>query len=44
MNTHHGPQMKILIADDSNVSRHLLESIVRKWGYEVISTADGKQA
>ncbi len=36
--------MKILIADDSNVSRHLLESIVRKWGYEVISTADGNQA
>jgi two-component system, cell cycle response regulator len=36
--------MRILIADDSNVSRHLLESIVRKWGYEVITTADGTQA
>lgn len=36
--------MRILIADDSNVSRHLLESIVRKWGYQVISTADGNQA
>ncbi len=36
--------MRILIADDSNVSRHLLESIVKKWGYQVISTADGNQA
>ncbi len=36
--------MRILIADDSNVSRHLLESIVRKWGYEVVTTADGSQA
>lgn len=36
--------MKILIADDSTVSRHLLESIVRKWGYEVVSTSDGNQA
>lgn len=36
--------MKILIADDSNVSRHLLESIVKKWGYQVITTADGNQA
>ncbi|MFN0105335.1 MAG: diguanylate cyclase [Bryobacteraceae bacterium] len=36
--------MRILIADDSGVSRHLLESIVKKWGYQVISTADGAQA
>ena len=36
--------MRILIADDSNVSRHLLESIVKKWGYQVITTADGNQA
>lgn len=36
--------MRILIADDSNVSRHLLESIVKKWGYQVIATADGNQA
>lgn len=36
--------MRILIADDSNVSRHLLESIVKKWGYEVIATSDGNQA
>jgi diguanylate cyclase (GGDEF)-like protein len=36
--------MWILIADDSNVSRHLLESIVKKWGYQVVSTSDGIQA
>jgi two-component system, cell cycle response regulator len=36
--------MRLLIADDSSVSRHLLESIVKKWGYQVISTSDGDQA
>jgi diguanylate cyclase (GGDEF)-like protein len=36
--------MRILIADDSSVSRHLLESIVKKWGYQVVTTADGNQA
>jgi len=36
--------MRILIADDSAVSRHLLESIVKKWGYQVIATADGNHA
>lgn len=36
--------MKVLIADDSAVSRHVLESTLTKWGYEVISTCDGEQA
>lgn len=36
--------MRLLIADDSNVSRHLLESIVKKWGYQVVSSSDGNQA
>ncbi|MBM3783926.1 MAG: diguanylate cyclase [Acidobacteria bacterium] len=36
--------MRILIADDSTVSRHLLESMVKKWGYDVVSTSDGVQA
>lgn len=44
MDSHHGTLMRILIADDSNVSRHLLESIVRKWGYQVVTTADGNEA
>jgi diguanylate cyclase (GGDEF)-like protein len=36
--------MRILIADDSIVSRHLLEATLRKWGYEVVSACDGTQA
>ena len=36
--------MKILIADDSIVSRHLLEATLRKWGYEVVVACDGAEA
>lgn len=36
--------MKILIADDSIVSRHLLEATLRKWGYEVVVACDGIEA
>ena len=36
--------MKILIADDSLVSRHLLEATLRKWGYEVQVACDGAEA
>jgi two-component system cell cycle response regulator len=36
--------MKILIADDSIVSRHLLDATLRKWGYEVIVACDGIEA
>ena len=36
--------MRILIAEDDVVSRHLLETTLTKWGYEVISTTDGMQA
>jgi len=36
--------MRILIADDSIVSRHLLEATLRKWGYEVTVCSDGRQA
>lgn len=36
--------MKILIADDSIVSRHLLEATLRKWGYEVMAACDGTEA
>ena len=36
--------MKILIADDSIVSRHLLEATLRKWGYDVAVACDGQQA
>ena len=36
--------MKILIADDSIVSRHLLEATLRKWGYDVVVACDGVEA
>jgi diguanylate cyclase (GGDEF)-like protein len=36
--------VKILIADDSIVSRHLLEATLRKWGYEVLVACDGPEA
>ncbi|MBK5293781.1 MAG: diguanylate cyclase [Acidobacteriia bacterium] len=36
--------MEILIADDSAVSRKLLEVELKKWGYRVISVANGTEA
>ena len=36
--------MTILIADDSIVSRHLLEATLQKWGYQVVVACDGAEA
>jgi phosphoserine phosphatase RsbU/P len=36
--------MKVLIADDEAVSRFLLESTLRGWGYDVTATRDGVEA
>jgi sigma-B regulation protein RsbU (phosphoserine phosphatase) len=36
--------MKILIAEDDPVSRHLLEATLSKFGYTVVLAADGAQA
>ncbi len=36
--------MRILIAEDDNTSRLVLESVLRKAGHEVISTTDGAMA
>ncbi len=36
--------MRVLIAEDDAVSRHLLEATLAKWGYEVVVTVDGLQA
>jgi len=36
--------MRILIADDSLVSRHLLEATLRKWGYQAVIANDGAEA
>lgn len=35
---------RLLIADDSLVSRHLLESTLNKWGYNVRAVSDGEAA
>ncbi|MBN1545741.1 MAG: response regulator transcription factor [Syntrophaceae bacterium] len=36
--------MRILIAEDDAVSRLVLETLLKKWEYDVVSTLDGKQA
>jgi two-component system, cell cycle response regulator len=36
--------MRVLIADDDVVSRHVLEVTLKRWGYEVVSACDGAQA
>lgn len=36
--------MKILVAEDQPVSRHLLAATLRKWGYEVTAVEDGARA
>jgi len=36
--------MKILIAEDDNVSRLLLKKHLEKWGYEVIQAVNGREA
>jgi diguanylate cyclase (GGDEF)-like protein len=38
------PSMRILVADDSIVSRHLLGVTLTEWGYDVVSASDGEQA
>jgi two-component system cell cycle response regulator len=37
-------QKKVLIAEDGAVSRHMLQALLVKWGYEVVATADGNEA
>ena len=36
--------MKILIAEDEPVSRRMLQGVLTRWGYEVISVEDGNAA
>src|SRR5215203_978663 len=36
--------MRVLIADDSLLSRRLLEGTLRSWGYDVVAAADGEEA
>jgi len=36
--------MEILIAEDEEISRFMLETILQEWGYQVRSTCDGNEA
>ncbi|MEJ7604835.1 MAG: diguanylate cyclase [Bryobacteraceae bacterium] len=36
--------MRVLIADDSHLSRRLLEETLKGWGYDVVTVADGAEA
>lgn len=36
--------MRILIADDDLVTRRMLEVVLGRWGYEVVSASDGARA
>ena len=36
--------MKVLIAEDEDISRRLLQSYLERWGYDVVATQDGSQA
>jgi len=36
--------MRVLVADDDNASRLLLERVLAKWGYEVVAVSDGQAA
>ena len=36
--------MKILIAEDDPISRHLLERLLVQWSYDVVVTTDGVEA
>jgi len=36
--------MRILIADDESVSRHMLQGLLGKWEYDVVSVEDGNAA
>ncbi len=36
--------MRILVAEDQAVSRHILIANLRKWGYDVMAVEDGTQA
>jgi len=36
--------LRVLVGEDDPVSRRLLETVLQKWGYEVIGCSDGLQA
>ncbi len=36
--------MRVLVADDSDMYRRMLQTLLEKWGYEVVLAADGHEA
>lgn len=36
--------MKILVSEDDSVSRRMLEALLKKWGYDAVTTGDGLEA
>ena len=36
--------MKVLIAEDEAISRHVLQSVLKKWGYDVVAADSGVKA
>ena len=44
MNTPGEKRMKLLITEDEPVSRHILQSVLVKWGYEVLTATNGEEA
>ena len=38
------PKDRILIAEDDPVSRRVLETLLKKWGYDVVVATDGLEA
>jgi len=36
--------MKILIAEDESITRRMLKGMLVKWGYDVVTACDGKEA
>ena len=37
-------RVRILLADDDDVSRHILKATLSRWGFDVVTAVDGEQA
>ena len=36
--------MKVLVAEDDSTSLFMLQSLLEKWGFDVVATSDGTEA